>query len=52
MVVVEVEALSGYQFDEQEVKKLTDSGIVRSVELQHANTRLIVYCDEVGIKFN
>ena len=47
MVVVEIEALSGYQFDEEEVMKLTGLGKIRKVELQHSNTHLIVYFDEV-----
>ena len=50
MVIVEIEALSGYQFDEEEIKKLTGSGKTRKVELQHSNSHLIVYFDEVGYK--
>ena len=54
MVVVEIEALSGYQFDEEEVQKLIGSGKIRNVELHHSNTRLIMYFDEVGqeVQFN
>ena len=46
MVLIEMDALSGYQFDEEKVQNLVRSKI-RKVDLQNSNTHLVLYLDEV-----
>lgn len=49
MAVVELEALSGYQVDPDEVQKLVDSSAgLRKVEVENKDTKLVTYFDEVS----
>lgn len=50
MAVVELETLSGYQVDPDEVQKLVDSSTaLRKVEVENKDTKLITYFDEVSL---
>ena len=50
VTMVEVDALSGYQFDEQEAYKLAESERkVGKVEVENKDTRLNIYCDQVCV---
>ncbi|XP_055348314.1 CD109 antigen-like [Paramacrobiotus metropolitanus] len=48
MAVIEVNALSGYQFDEDEVRRLVQTGhSLRKTELENKETKLNLYFDQL-----
>lgn len=48
MAVLELNTLSGYQVDQEEIQKLTkDRNGIRKVEVEDKDTRVNIYFDEV-----
>lgn len=49
MAVAEVNAISGYQFDSEEMRKLTDISDLKRVELDNDDTKMNIYFNPVKI---
>ncbi|PIO74981.1 a-macroglobulin receptor [Teladorsagia circumcincta] len=48
MAVAEVEALTGFKFDDEEMSKLTGISDLQRVELDHDDTKMNIYFNPLG----